>query len=760
MEVRVIVDSRIRIEAAGALGAGVVADLKREFEHDNPEWAKKRHLGLPTWNVPKTMVTWRAEGGVLSFPRGGMSRVTRILRECGVDADVYDARQYGVEVEMPEFRRVLYPFQADIVEKAIEREQCLIRAPTGCISGTAVVELNRAGKSFRCSLADLVEMHAGGTRGWRMWDPEIPTRIRMRTAEGFVRLGTVVDAYSSGVRKTYRVTTSSGKSVRATLDHRFLSEKDGWTTLGQLRVGDRVYVDGGERGEGAAVRKAKATYRLVNGLPRHPYAGRRGVRPDKGGWSVPFHRLVAEAGLNRMDVGHFVRCIKADLAKGLVFLNPATHHVHHEDEDPTNNDPRNLVIMSPSEHQTEHGKAGGWRRVTARTSLDEIVGIGEAEAEETYDVEVLEDDHNFLASGFVVHNSGKTSALLAIASAVRVPTLVVVHSQALLDQWRERAVSELGLRPSQVGIVQGKKFDLRPMTLTIQKSMAKVAAESQEVRDYFGCVIADEVHMFAAATFFQCIDPFPARYRIGASADHRRKDRREFLIHDLFGDVAADVSREELVESGHVLDVEIRVLPTEFAAPWYGVPVDREDARQLNFVRLVQEMAEDSARNWSAIRTIREEVAAGEQVLVMCHEREHCMKVGQMLVGYGIPSGYLLGGPESAKEFATSIAGLKSGALRVGVGTYKAIGTGIDIPRVGVAVAMTPIGGNQQNFGQVRGRVCRTAEGKTIARLYLLWDRCVYPSHLKNFVAWNTDVSVREESGNWLPAKTYIRDDR
>jgi superfamily II DNA or RNA helicase len=215
-----------------------------------------------------------------------------------------------------------------------------------------------------------------------------------------------------------------------------------------------------------------------------------------------------------------------------------------------------------------------------------------------------------------------------------------------------------------------------------------------------------------------------------------------------------------LVESGHVLDVEIRVLPTEFAAPWYGVPVDREDARQLNFVRLVQEMAEDSARNWAAVRTIREEVAAGEQVLVMCHEREHCMKVGQMLVGYGIPSGYLLGGPESAKEFATSIAGLKSGALRVGVGTYKAIGTGIDIPRVGVAVAMTPIGGNQQNFGQVRGRVCRTAEGKTIARLYLLWDRCVYPSHLKNFVAWNTDVSVREESGNWLPAKTYIRDDR
>ena len=353
--------------------------------------------------------------------------------------------------------------------------------------------------------------------------------------------------------------------------------------------------------------------------------------------------------------------------------------------------------------------------------------------------------------------SGKTTALLAIASRVRVPTLVVVHSQALLNQWKDRAVSELGLRPSQVGIVQGKKINLQPLTLTIQKSMANIAAKHEEVRDYFGCVIADEVHLFAASTFFECIDPFPARYRIGASADHRRKDQKEFLVHDLFGDVAADISRRDLVASGHVLDVEICVIPTDFDAPWYGVPEGKEDERRLDFVRLVKEMGADEDRNREIIQCVSQEVAKGEQVLVMAHEREHCMRLGQACVRAGMNAGYLLGGPESSKEFASTLEGLKSGRMQVGVGTYKAIGTGIDLPQVGVAVATTPISSNKQLFGQVRGRVCRTAEGKKGARLYVLWDRYVYARHLRNLVSWNPSVIVRDEEQRWVGGKAYLK---
>lgn len=358
--------------------------------------------------------------------------------------------------------------------------------------------------------------------------------------------------------------------------------------------------------------------------------------------------------------------------------------------------------------------------------------------------------------------SGKTSALIAIAAELNVPTLVVVHSQALLDQWKERVHLELGLPPRQIGIVQGQRVDLKPITLSIQKTMAKIAEESAEVRRYFGCVIADEVHLFAAKTFFNCIDPFPARYRIGASADHKRKDRKEFLIHDLFGGVAADIKRENLIESGHVLDVEIRAVPTDFAAPWYGIPEEveeetKDEKKHLDFVRLVKEMADDPERNWKIIRLARDEVAQGDQVLVMAHEREHCMRLGQTLHGMGTSVGYLLGGDESRQEFRRTVDGLKAGTVRVGVGTYKAIGTGIDIPRIGVGIAATPIAGNKQFFGQVRGRVCRTSKGKTGARIYVMWDRFVYPKHIKNLMAWNAEVVVREETGDYTPARHWMK---
>ena len=37
-------------------------------------------------------------------------------------------------------------------------------------------------------------------------------------------------------------------------------------------------------------------------------------------------------------------------------------HVHHKDNDKTNNDPTNLEVLSPSEHASLHGANGRWAR--------------------------------------------------------------------------------------------------------------------------------------------------------------------------------------------------------------------------------------------------------------------------------------------------------------------------------------------------------------------------------------------------------------
>lgn len=351
--------------------------------------------------------------------------------------------------------------------------------------------------------------------------------------------------------------------------------------------------------------------------------------------------------------------------------------------------------------------------------------------------------------------SGKTSCGFGLAAAVKLCTLVIVYNTPLLKQWVKRADKELGIGPNDIGIIQGKKRKLRPLTIAMQQTINAHGVDAEMAR-YFGVVIVDEVHRAAATTMFEAVDPFPARYRIGISADYRRKDGKEFLTKDLFGEILDDIKRAHLIKSGHVLDVQIRVIPTDFEAEWYGMPSESDPLLELDTVRLMAELSDDFDRNELILAAVAEE-AEEEQVLVLSHRREHCMVLDQRLVGLGVRTGFLIGGADYRVEFDRSVQGIEAGTIRVGVGTFQAIGQGLDLPSVSVGVCATPIAANRQVFNQVRGRFCRTSDGKETARLYYPWDRKVFGNkHLQNLVQWNANVVIRQE-GQWMPAREYLR---
>jgi superfamily II DNA or RNA helicase len=349
--------------------------------------------------------------------------------------------------------------------------------------------------------------------------------------------------------------------------------------------------------------------------------------------------------------------------------------------------------------------------------------------------------------------AGKTVVAFALVARLKLPTIVIVWTGALMDQWVERLQKEMGLSKKQIGIIRGSKCDLKPITVAMQQSVVSrlKKGNGEAITSGFGVLIFDEVQRAAATTMFAAIDPFPAKYRIGISADESRKDRKEFLTYDLFGQVAAEVTRETLVAGGFVHDVEVCVVPTEFDAPWYRFRPD--------FNKLLAEMQEDEARNNLALSMAMQEVEAEEQVLVLSHRVEHCRTMDATLTAQGIKTGVLLGGQEFQEVFRDSKAKLLSGEYRAAVGTVQAIGQGLDIPRMSRMVCMTPIANNKQQFGQVRGRICRTdtGSGKTNARLYYLWDRKVYgAAAIMNLVRWNPTVKVLE-GGIWVEGKEYLK---
>ncbi len=354
--------------------------------------------------------------------------------------------------------------------------------------------------------------------------------------------------------------------------------------------------------------------------------------------------------------------------------------------------------------------------------------------------------------------SGKTSALLALYARLKVPTLVLVHQVGLAEQWAERAVAELGMRPQDVGLLGSGKHRIRNLTIGIPKTVMNMVEKDPGFLDLWGAVFVDEVHLFAAQSLFSCVDLFPARYRIGASDDEKRKDRKEFLIYDLFGEVAAAVSDEELVDGGHVLGVEVLLVPTDFEAEWYVTGDDEE--KRPDYGVLLRELSEDPARNAIIERILSTELDEGRQAIVFARERDHCRALATMVGSRGVRTGFLLGGPDFREEYRRTKAGLRSGEIRVGVGTYQACGISLDVPSVEIGVCAAPCLANRTTFRQARGRICRKPAGKTVARLYIPWDKRVFGlRHLENAARWNPSTFVWD-AGAWVPARAYLKRER
>lgn len=323
--------------------------------------------------------------------------------------------------------------------------------------------------------------------------------------------------------------------------------------------------------------------------------------------------------------------------------------------------------------------------------------------------------------------AGKSVFAEMIAAALGLPTVVLVQTDELFKQWVRRMNTELGVPDAEIGQIKGKVHKIRPITVASVQTFAK---HVEKYRRTFGVVIFDEVQRAAANTFYPAVDGLDAKYRIGISADERRKDKKDFLIYDLFGKVAMEVDRKRLIADRFILDTEIRLVPTEFEAPWYVKLSSFQRQSEQVFNKLLAEMAKDEKRNELATSLAVEEMKAGHVSLVFSHRVEHCFHLRAKIVEKDHRVGIVVGEPKYKQESSESLQQIATGKIVCAVGTVQSIGTGIDLPGADRGIATTPMHSNRQQAGQMRGRLCRVDRSpnarKTDSALYVLWDRKVH----------------------------------
>lgn len=358
--------------------------------------------------------------------------------------------------------------------------------------------------------------------------------------------------------------------------------------------------------------------------------------------------------------------------------------------------------------------------------------------------------------------SGKTEVALKLIEWILKdagPVLVIVWESDLMEEWMDRASKRFGLRVSDIGTLGGgKKKRVAPITVGMQQTLRKCG---RQYANRFGGIIADEVQRFAAGTYQEVIDIFPAKYRIGISADETRRDGMEFLIYDMFGQVAEEIARTKLIDEGKIHDVIIRLIPTEYNYQIYnkldGCWVDWVDcsSEMKDFNRLLDDMCYDEDRNELAWQFMEPSVKLKHSLLVMTHRVEHAIWWDSFLRSKGVKCGLLLGGQEYKEEFRNTKRGLRDGTLQAGIGTIAKIGQALDIPRWDRGYILTPTAGNRQQFEQIIGRLRRRHEDKTEAICYYMWDHLVYPAH-KNQIKKNYPHTYVWVDNQFLPVSNRV----
>lgn len=323
------------------------------------------------------------------------------------------------------------PYQREGISQAIAKGSFTLHWPAGCLVGDTRVLVNRGGNGRVYELKTVVERLRGQTttaRGRsRTWDLSISSFCQSVDAEGFVRLNKIMGVHQNGPAEVFELVVGSGRAIRGTANHKFQTP-DGWVHLGDLKVGDTVHMANWPSSLSRQA-KRKSQYEQVAHLANHPFVQTSLCKRDGRVHRVPLHRLVAEARMNGVSLPELVGRVHLGRLTGLKFLGPE-FHVHHLDGNSKNNRPDNLEVLTVAEHLRRHGVESGWKHVSGRATPEKVVSITPLGVEEVYDLTMADPMQNYVANEFVVHNSGKSTAIIAWGLAAPGLCLIITGAKA------------------------------------------------------------------------------------------------------------------------------------------------------------------------------------------------------------------------------------------------------------------------------------------------------------------------------------------
>ncbi|WP_211338307.1 DEAD/DEAH box helicase [Haloterrigena salifodinae] len=330
--------------------------------------------------------------------------------------------------------------------------------------------------------------------------------------------------------------------------------------------------------------------------------------------------------------------------------------------------------------------------------------------------------------------SGKTVIALKAIERLSVPTLVVVPTIDLLEQWQRELEREFRC---PIGRFGGGEQRLEPITVSTYDS-AYLKADS--VGDRFGLVVFDEVHHLGGEGYREIGRLLAAPARLGLTATFERPDGAHEVIAEIVGPLVHRVGADELA-GDHLANYDIKRLAvsltpdereayernqevfTDYLARSgiemrsgsdYQELVKRSgsdpEAREALLARQrARELMFGSAAKLEALEGILDD-HRGERTIVFTAHND---------LAYDVSERFLI--PTITHQ--TGAAERREILERFREGTYTRIATsnvldeGVDVPDASVAVVLSG-SGSEREFTQRLGRILRPKTDGGRALLY------------------------------------------
>lgn len=304
----------------------------------------------------------------------------------------------------------------------------------GCIAGSTNILIKRGerktGRTYSIEDAyysfNNIKRKGIGTGHNQWWNQSIPSYAHcfiggdLGVSLGWNKINNIV---YSGIKRTLTLTTESGKNIRATEDHPFLTPNEEYVNLNDLYVGNLIVCKDDHALRNHFGNKSKKR-RIIYSIPHHPFAHDHIIN-GANYKRLSYAHILYEAFLNGVSLDTFVGYLRKDpdCYKKFKFLLPGIV-IHHDDGDCSNDSIDNYKLMSKEEHDTFHQQEMHSFGVNKSAIPEKIISIEEFGYEKVYDIQMDAPHHNFVANGIVVHNCGKSLATKILCSIFNWPGIV------------------------------------------------------------------------------------------------------------------------------------------------------------------------------------------------------------------------------------------------------------------------------------------------------------------------------------------------